>query len=573
MLEFPEIITETNDPEEEPFIEKNSVVKIDLFKTSVDSPYNMIFTIDGLYNQNTPPTSGNITFANLFDGTDYQYTKGCINTKSIPSNRGDIYVICSEDNNIYYWNGSDSECKKLEGTFEPSSWIANHAYSIGDIVRPPVDDGYIYKCVTAGTSGSSSPSWNKSFTIETSDGGASWVAIGTFGLEGSTAADMEAKCVEYYKGFTFVANTKEQNIRFPSRLRWSQWQNPFMWHNNEDDSGMAGYVDIDDVEGEITAIKCLNDILVVYKEKGIVAVTFTGGETTFSKEVVTTTTGLLAPNAIIELPHSNIFIGDDNIYQFDGSSVSTIGDPIKNFFFDTLLIEYKNKIIGYYDKKEGDVIFAYDWYHDDIYPSGLPETEPDKVLNTKKNRNIAVTFNIESKTWSKREMYITAIGEFCQTENVFINDISTNINDYGLPIDSSYGLKDSIVTICGDDEGRLYYFLGNSDERRDLFEGYVVSKTHHMEDPTHIKRLLRIQFHIWTTTDCTLVVDVGTSWNSETQMDSWETHNINLKNPKPPFIDVDLSARFFQIRFGTKGNNEYFKVLGYTLYYQTRGDE
>lgn len=69
------------------------------------------------------------------------------------------------------------------------------------------------------------------------------------------------------------------------------------------------------------------------------------------------------------------------------------------------------------------------------------------------------------------------------------------------------------------------------------------------------------------------MVDIGTGWNSETTMSKWETRTLNLKSPKPPFIDVDLSARYFQIRFGTKNNNEYFKILGYTLYYQTRSEE
>lgn len=101
--------------------------------------------------------------------------------------------------------------------------------------------------------------------------------------------------------------------------------------------------------------------------------------------------------------------------------------------------------------------------------------------------------------------------------------------------------------MCGDENGNLYRVEGTADVRDEdgKFYGYVVSKTHHMEDPGHIKRLLRIQFHIVTSPGSKLVVEVGTGWNSEAHMDKWETHNLDLRSPKPPFVDVDLSARYF----------------------------
>ncbi len=547
----------------------------------------MLFTSSGLYNQNE-----RLQNINLFDGVGYSYSGGFISTKSVVNNDPfsptihNIYVICSKDNNVYYWNGLNNEnnkCKKLEGTFNPPAWNKNTHYNYGDVVKPKTDSeeiGLVYMCVSpgGGTSHSSTePNWREhlDFVNQFTDGTVSWKGVGTYGLEGTSFSDVKARFVEEYKGFVFLANLKEDEVVFPSRVRWSQYQNPRMWHNNEDSSGMSGYVDVNDVEGEIVQIKKLNDILVVYKEKGIVAMTFTGGDTVFSKEVITTRTGLMASGAIIEMPHSHIFVGDDNIYEFDGNSVTPIGDPIKDYFFNTLIPKGRSNVIGYYDKDQGDIMFVYDMVDsnrmttpDELYPQDI-----DWNLNSDKNRSSAITFNVSTKTWSKREMYITAIGEFSQTENVTINSINVPIDEYQKQIEDSYGLEDKIITICGDELGNVFKILGYKDSRRSTYYGYVTSKVHHMEDPGHIKRLLRIQFHIETKGDCVLKVDVGTGWNSETIMKKWETHNINLNNPIPPFVDVDLSARYFQIRFGTENNNEYFKVLGYTLYYQTRGDE
>jgi len=58
-------------------------------------------------------------------------------------------------------------------------------------------------------------------------------------------------------------------------------------------------------------------------------------------------------------------------------------------------------------------------------------------------------------------------------------------------IDSSLYLKDKIVTIIGDENGNVYFLDGYNDSRRD-YEGYVITKTHHMDAPDRIKRLLRI---------------------------------------------------------------------------------
>lgn len=536
----------------------------------------MVHTSNGLYHQNEPPLEGSPVFTNLFDETDYVYSGGFIDTKVVPNNSvtqhniRDIYLICSSGNYVYYWDGVSKKCKKLEGLFEPEERQPGTKYEEGDIVRPHDDNGYIYRCQSGGTSGSGEPSWEKNLSRSFSDGTVTWIGIGSLNVEGSSSANVKAKCVEYYKGFTFLANTVEGGTTYNSRLRWSQFQNPRLWHKNEDQSGMAGYVDVDDVDGEIVAIRKLNDLLVVYKEKGIVAVTFTGGDTVFSKELITTKTGLVSPDSIVELPHSHIFIGEDDIYEFDGSSITTIGEPIKQYFFNTVNPSNKNKIIGYYDDEKNDVMFIYD-NSIRISEPGLTQQQID-LKSIKENRKLAITFNVPTKTWSKREMYITAIGKFCQTQDLVIDDVKVEIDSMDREIGANYDLKDKIITICGDEEGNVYRLYGQEDSRFNYY-GYVTTKTHHMEDPGHIKRLLRIQFHIETRGDCNLVVDIGTGWNSETTMSEWETRTLNLSNPKPPFVDVDLSARYFQIRFGTKNNNEYFKILGYTLYYQTRSEE
>lgn len=60
-----------------------------------------------------------------------------------------------------------------------TSWAASTAYSAGDIVRASVDNGHLFMCVVAGTSGGSEPTWDTNNRQETADNTVVWVEIGT----------------------------------------------------------------------------------------------------------------------------------------------------------------------------------------------------------------------------------------------------------------------------------------------------------------------------------------------------------------------------------------------------------
>ena len=521
----------------------------------------MIHTPHGVYNVRDKDSS----FENLIKDEGYEVPDlGYISAQTAFNQ----YFFCSLGTDIYCWDGGEGNAQRLEGLYDPSTWQKNKTYSVGDIVKPTNKNysGYIYKCLRGGVSGSTEPTWQQDLSNTIKDNKCYWVGCGSLEVEGTSAVTVRAQCIEDYKDFLFLANTEEDGDLFPSRLRWSQWQNPRLWHNNEDGSGMAGYVDVNDIEGRIVAIKKIGDILAVYKERGIIAISYAGGDTVFSKELITTKAGLVSPTAIIVLPHSHIFIGKDNIYEFDGNTVTPIGDQIRKWFFND--ITSIDRIIGYYNENSKDIIFVYD------------NTGKDSI-----NRNKAITYNTYTHTWSVRDVNMTSIGDFCENDDLIIDEVNDEYDSEEMQkmmIDSSLYKKEDLVILAGDENGKIYKLQGYADSRGD-YEGYVVSKTHHMEDPLHIKRLMRIQFHVETQGDYSLYVKVRPSWNAETPYEeidweqvpsfSLELRNNNTQQPvQPPFIDLDLSARYFQIKFGTKSNDEYFKVLGYSLYYQTRGE-
>lgn len=60
-----------------------------------------------------------------------------------------------------------------------TAWAASTAYALGDIVRASPDNGHIFLCVVAGTSGGSQPTWDVNNRQETADNTVTWVEAGT----------------------------------------------------------------------------------------------------------------------------------------------------------------------------------------------------------------------------------------------------------------------------------------------------------------------------------------------------------------------------------------------------------
>ena len=74
------------------------------------------------------------------------------------------------------------------GSSWATQWAATTAEAVGALVRPATANGYLYVCTTAGTTGSTAPTWPTAVNATVTDGTVTWACVGEAIWQLSSAA-------------------------------------------------------------------------------------------------------------------------------------------------------------------------------------------------------------------------------------------------------------------------------------------------------------------------------------------------------------------------------------------------
>ncbi len=85
-------------------------------------------------------------------------------------------AVCSAQPLTYY-----------EG-IDPAAWAASTAYSLGAAARPTTRNGFVYEVTTAGTSGSTQPTWPTTAGATVTDGTVTWTCRNNYNLSQAATA-------------------------------------------------------------------------------------------------------------------------------------------------------------------------------------------------------------------------------------------------------------------------------------------------------------------------------------------------------------------------------------------------
>ncbi|KKN66849.1 hypothetical protein LCGC14_0467170 [marine sediment metagenome] len=169
-----------------------------------------------------------------------------------------------------------------------------------------------------------------------------------------------------HKGHYIVANLSTN----PRKIQWAGLEDPESWTQSIS-TGADSQV-FPDGKGDITGIDLVNGIIAVIHESSITTGQYTGAPYTFSfQHNRIKNIGCYVPGSLISIGHLLFFWGEDDIYQFDGQTVTPIGFGVRNNVIDSLNVAKLHKVTAKHDVANGII-----WWS---YPTGA-NTIPNKVL-------------------------------------------------------------------------------------------------------------------------------------------------------------------------------------------------
>lgn len=143
--------------------------------------------------------------------------------------------------------------------------------------------------------------------------------------------------------------------------------------------------------GEITAGLGFGDGLVVYKARQMFKGVYAGPPVVFQFDPIPGEQGCVGPEAVVDIGGAHLFVGEDNIWLYDGTRPIPIAqDTVRQWFFNDLNATYKFRTIVTYDRNNGRV-----WI---FYPGTTSSGNPDSAL----------VYHLDTRKWGRANRAIEA---------------------------------------------------------------------------------------------------------------------------------------------------------------------
>ncbi len=147
---------------------------------------------------------------------------------------------------------------------------------------------------------------------------------------GKNVAITTSKCVAQFQNFLFMANVTFNGTIERSRIVWSNIKDDLTWL-------ATSFIDISRNDGQqITNIKVLGDRLVIFKERSIYNLFFTGdADIPFTVQESDSNVGCIAQHSVQDIENGLVFLSGDGIYYYDANNSYKISLQIQ-----TTLLSY-----------------------------------------------------------------------------------------------------------------------------------------------------------------------------------------------------------------------------------------
>jgi hypothetical protein len=337
----------------------------------------------------------------------------------------------------------------------------------------------------------------------------------------------------------------------PQQIRWSDLGLAEVWSGGE-----AGALSFVDEPSGVLEIVPLRDSLIAYKEDAIYVVEYTGFPFTMSTRRLATGTGIFAPRMVVDVRDAHYFVGTDRqIYRLTLSGPEPIGQAVRVGMFEELAYQYRHRSFGFLNDADNEVYF--------VIPT-----------STSKDPNVAYILSYLEDKWGRRELPATAASAkgVRQLRDLTWDEVSTPWDALTTTWDGTRSSKGADIIMHGDASGKVYkHTVDQNDANGVAIDGDLTTKMFDFGDPTRHKRLERLHIFYEPQPSTTLSLYVLARESPSGAPTTYGPYSISLADTTADaWIDLNITARFFQFRFRNNALNQPFAITGFVPVYYMR---
>lgn len=181
---------------------------------------------------------------------------------------------------------------------------------------------------------------------------------------------VKARHINTHKGFVIVGDTYDAiDGAMRNRVRWSALENPFDFNFSQ--ATQSDFQDINGM-GKVQGV-VVDDNCYVLMQRGIVQMTYVGGQLIFQFTDRVTGKGCTAPESVITVENKHFFLSDDGFYMLQGGQLTPIGNGrINQWFLDNADLARLNQVTAVVDVRQTLVYWN---FTSKTSPDGMPDTQ------------------------------------------------------------------------------------------------------------------------------------------------------------------------------------------------------
>jgi hypothetical protein len=349
-------------------------------------------------------------------------------------------------------------------------------------------------------------------------------------------------CMRKYKTY-FVLGNVYGVTHTPQRIQWSDTGDEEEWTD-----GNAGYLDLMEGVDWVTGMEILNDKFIVFKERSIYAGYLVETEDVYEFDLKIQGIGAPAGACIVNLGDEIIFMGWDNIYAFNGITVETIGDNVKDEIFNRI-----NPTNIY--NSHAHIVEELDEIH--FFVPIATGDYPTEVF----------IFNYSKRCWTRdTRTNITRCGYYTVQATKTWDLLEGTWDDQGFKWDDRALLATAPSNLLGDSDGNIFEWdYSKNADNAVAFNAYVDTKDFVMDQWDIHKYWMRLDFVCsGNSVDLYYSIDEGTSWvlieAAHSLTSAYDTHHVDFR----------VSSEKIRFRFRNE-SVETFSLRTYTIYLTSGG--